>query len=262
MNKLYPKLATLFLLSITLSGCNLYFEDDGYFYCDEYGCYECDDYGCYPTVDGSGPNQPGATCTVDSQCNSGAFCNNEGVCAKTDFCMRDGECGNGFDCDEARNSCVPQAVACELDSECDTGYCDAGICQTTASCSNDNQCSSDEVCDGRGVCIPSDHILCQAEVADNSCGVAEPDCEVGTTAAITNGCFTGECVANSACGDDNPCGSNTRAECDADSAAGQCQAVFRGINCKSPDGQACDNPNAPNCSCERFVYHSCEDRNN
>lgn len=262
MNRLFAKFATLSLLAIALGGCHLYVEDDVFYRCDEFGCYECDDYGCYPTVQGDGPNIPGTSCSSDNQCNNGTYCNDNGICEDSGFCLNDGDCGVGFDCDDVRNSCVPGGggVSCQNDLGCDSGYCDAGTCQPSNNCNTDAQCSGSEICDDRGVCIPGGSILCQAELAPTGCVRAEPECEIGTTARIVNGCYTGGCVGNSTCADDNPCDSNTRTECEADSALGVCQLTFRGINCTSPNGQACDDPNAPDCSCESFIYRGCEDR--
>ena len=247
--------------SIAAGGCYLYFEDNsnsGYGYCDATGCYWCDDYGCYPSSDGE--VGPGSTCTANDDCNAGCFCSDQGLCEEAGFCADDDECAAGFECDD-RNSCVPEGSddACTADAECPEGsVCDlaTGECAATGSCVGTATCPDGMSCDeDRNTCVPESPITCQGQV---TCGDAAPVCPAGSTAAIQDGCYTGQCLAKSDCVDGAPfeC-----ADLDADESAcvanATCSPVYRGIDCADPAGNQCTSDQA-NCTCASFQYDYCE----
>ncbi len=221
--------------------------------------YECDDRSsCVP----EGSN---AACTSDASCPTGSYCaESSGICIGSwtcddDSASADQNCGMGFECD-ARDTCVP--VSCEDDTMCQEGcYCNeaAGECIETATCDAGGNCAGDLVCDTtRNTCVPADEIgpTCQGEV---SCDTTAPTCPSGSTAIIENGCYTGTCMLKADCPDGAPFACS---DLDADEAAcstnASCGAVYRGVNCTSPDGSTCTS-GSNNCSCESFIYDSCAD---
>ncbi|MEZ4362514.1 MAG: hypothetical protein R3B48_20150 [Kofleriaceae bacterium] len=129
------------LMGLTLTGCNLYFEDQS----------------SPPQVEppGGGPGEPRPyECANDAECAAGCYCD-KGACVEGGFCDDDRDCGDGLTCDEARNSCDPQGggtcggeVTCiEARPNCpaDTvplveNGCWTGACQVLAECDANPPC--------------------------------------------------------------------------------------------------------------------------
>jgi len=90
-------------------------------------------------------------------------------------------------------ACVPDNNSC-LAVDCGPGYTCVETCDPTA-------------LDGTFVCGPQcvpdtmDPGSCTGPVA---CDALPPSCPSGTTAGIRNGCWTGYCIPNSACGPGGP----------------------------------------------------------
>jgi hypothetical protein len=221
-----------------------------YYFCDALGCYECVDLVCYEIA----PGDIGDSCKSDFECEKGTVCN-DGTCDLTDTCRADSDCLATEYCAEDRRTCTPKQE-CVYDEDCAGGLCDLGLCHPAEICGPDGSCADGLLCDHRNLCVPADRIaMCQAPLTQ-ACTADKPACIPGTSAAIVNGCYTGECVENGECPDDNPCAQNTRPECADDQNAGRCAMIFRGLNCKSPSGAACDIPSAT-CTCESFVFEDC-----
>jgi hypothetical protein len=219
--------------------------------------FVCDDRSsCVPEGSEDG-------CTSDAECPSGAFCDEQsGQCVGSWYCdssdpNADDSCGMGFECDD-RNTCVPEP--CTDDSMCQEGcYCDeqAGECIETTTCDALGNCPGGLVCDeSRNTCIPEDQgPTCQGEV---TCTDDAPICPAGSTPEILDGCYTGNCMAKADCPDGAPfeC-SDLNDDEDACIANPECGAVYKGINCTTPSGDACTSGET-NCSCESFAFDYCE----
>ncbi len=142
------------------------------------------------------------------------------ACAATD-------CGPGYHCEEQCTAdggqpgqmgkcgtvCVEDASCSAID--CGPGYTCALVCDDTA---------TGGVC--HSTCVPTtshDPGACTGPV---SCFTNAPACPSGTTAGIRNGCWTGYCIPNAACGPSDP---------------GQCYAP---VTCDSV-GPACPSGTTP-----------------
>lgn len=242
----FPSLRTAILAAVsvtTLAGCQLYFgEENG---------------------GGGGFVEPGFACVEDDDCAAGCFCGEDGTCEEAGFCTEDSQCADGFTCDEARGSCEP--TTCTTSAECPAGQsCQDGQCTATCSCTNDTQAIDQGFgyCDeSRETCEPGVDPagLCTGEV---TCNEQQPNCEVGTTAAILDGCYTGGCLAIAQCNAPPVCENLQHVEdCEARStgSAPDCLIVATGTNCTKPDGSIC-NPGDTNCTCQNFQFHSCDTR--
>ncbi len=250
------KLIFCFLAVTSLTNCAFYVEDkktqEGYYYCDERACWDCDATTCYEVA----LAREGDACLSDFECVKGLYCNGVDRCERTDTCDSDSDCLAGEICQFQRNTCAP-AVDCVEHKDCLSGFCDGGLCSPAEMCGPDADCDADEICDFRNLCVPNNEdLFCQVAIS-NRCHATAPTCPAGQTAAIVNGCYTGDCIDNDECTDDNPCASNTREECAEDQNSGRCAMIFRGVNCTDPNGAACDTPGT-NCDCESFEYHECE----
>ncbi len=163
-------------------------------------------------------------------------CNDEGECGWVpDYCETDEICGDGCYCTE-QNTCE------------EGGFCD-----------ENGACQEGFVCDYRGSCVPDEtvepEITCQGEVV---CDIETPICPVGSTPAISEGCYTGECMAKDECPDGAPFAcSDLNTDEDACLANDECGAVYKGVNCTSPSGEECTSGSA-DCSCESFEFDYCE----
>ena len=275
MNKLLQSIGLLVAIAAAgmLAGCELYFggNDHGgsWSYCGSDGQYQCTQGSCTwvgPTCTnpGSGSGSAGSgsgsgyECTSNADCAAGCYCAN-GKCTEGGFCSQNSDCGPGYYCDTNRSSCTP---GCTADTDCPQGqYCDASTSQCTASCS----CTTDAqavqqgfgYCDeSRGTCMPGSdpNGSCAGQV---TCTTAKPTCPSGQVPTISNGCYTGNCEAISAC-DAAPVCANINDEQDCLSRT-DCAAVYTGINCKKPDGTAC-HAGDTNCTCASFQFNSCTSR--
>ncbi|MEO6775511.1 MAG: hypothetical protein ABI467_21295, partial [Kofleriaceae bacterium] len=114
-------------------------------------------------------------CGVDIGCPMGSHC--EQQC----------EPCNSMGCQDACNpTCVP-------DTGCDQIDCGAGY-ECVESCTG-TTCGV--------ACVPSGHDPGQC-TGQLSCNHAPPTCPANTTAGIANGCWTGYCIPNAACGSQDP----------------------------------------------------------
>lgn len=188
----------LFLIAagtLTLAGCNIYFDDgqgDGRGDC---GLFGCDD-----------PAQPGDNCGLDADCAAGCFCAASGVCEEAGFCESDFDCTEGFECEIGRASCVPakDQPSCESTSDCRSGtYCDTtyGECVPSWTCNEDAECGVGWDCNPEnktcepGTCEDNDDCAEGCE-----CNLDTKKCEETSTCDDDS-----DCMANQVCDDRNTC---------------------------------------------------------
>jgi hypothetical protein len=269
MNKLLNSIALLVAVSAvsTLAGCDLYFGNSNggsWSYCGSDGQYQCKGNDCHwvsstctDPGSGSGSAGSGYGCKSNADCAAGCYCDTKtGTCTEGGFCTQNSDCGPGYTCDTTRSSCIP---GCGSDTDCPQGqYCDTSTSTCTASCT----CATDAdavkagfgYCDeSRMTCMPGSdpNGSCAGAV---TCTTAKPSCPSGQVPTISNGCYTGNCEAISAC-DASPVCANINDEQDC-LARTDCAAVYTGINCKKPDGTAC-HAGDTNCTCASFQFNSC-----
>ena len=87
-----------------------------------------------------------------------------------------------------------------------------------------------------------------------TCNLTRPSCPAGSVATIYNGCYTGDCEAIASC-DVTPACDALAHQADCLARVGTCAATYTGLNCKRPDGTACQSGDT--CECETFTFHSC-----
>jgi hypothetical protein len=240
MTKLLQALGLALTLAFTLTGCQLYFGSDG------------DSDVRTPGGDGGG-----WSCAANADCAAGCYCSDAGYCEEAGFCSVDTDCAPGYICDD-RSSCVPDpGPTCTADADCAAGsYCAAdGTCVTSCICETDAEAQAQgwQHCDEtRGTCEPADEAgTCSGAP---TCGV-EPPCAVGSVPLVgADGCWTGACSATASC-DVTPTCNLYQHEADCFGAAG-CSASYTGLNCRRPDGTACQAGDS-GCVCESFVFAEC-----
>ncbi|MBC7976405.1 MAG: hypothetical protein H7138_15650 [Myxococcales bacterium] len=208
------------------------------------------------------PVQPGFDCDVDVQCAAGCFCDESGKCAEGGFCGKDADCGVGFECDEARSSCIP-APGCAANDECDPGsMCDESGkgCVPTCKCTNDAEAVAQGAgwCDeARGTCMPGTDPA-GACTGALTCTTAGPKCADGEVPLLKDGCYTGTCRAITAC-EAPPICKALQHEGDCITRNSDCTTVYNGQGCTTPDGSAC-RAGDTNCSCTSFTFAACENK--
>lgn len=208
-------------------------------------------------------------CLVDSDCAGTSYCDvGANVCVPSWGCYTASDCGPGWDCNP-NGTCVP--ASCLSDNECFEGCaCEvgSGVCQETGFCARDSDCSpwcnaagecSNLTCDlDRGTCTfpQSNPASCGGQI---TCNQGAPVCGADETPAISDGCYTGECLAISQC-DVPPLAMCPDIE-NANQCIGRpdCEALYTGRNCRCLDGGTeCDcNTNPGACTCESYDY-SCQ----
>ncbi|MCE9580666.1 MAG: hypothetical protein K8W52_46525 [Deltaproteobacteria bacterium] len=202
------------------------------------------------------PDNQQTACYADTDCAAGSYCDEAtGACLPSTTCTAAGQCPTGSTCD-SRGTCVP--VECTDNTQCGVGcYCDTtnGTCVETGYCTTDADCATGSYCDEpRQTCTPGtdpDKGSCAGAV---TCSTAIPTCPADSVPLIKNGCYTGECQAIASCDLPPVCDViNTESSC---LARNDCDAVYNGLNCKKPDGTACQSGDT-NCTCERFVFADC-----
>ncbi len=266
MKKLFsPARLVIAIASVfSLAGCELYFgghdgdSGDRWTYCASDGYYVCQGDNC-EWAGPRCPDDPNYTCETNDDCAAGCYCAN-GVCEEAGFCGKNGECPDGFHCDEARSSCVPNG--CTTSADCKSGeYCDPGTQTCTESCVCDTdaqaQASGFGYCDeARHTCEPPNPAgSCAGTVTCNQIMPVCPDMQV---AQISEGCWTGACVAISAC-DVTPACPSLQHEGDCLGRATDCTSVYIGLNCTNSSGQACMS-GSTGCTCTDFQFSSCRVR--
>jgi hypothetical protein len=243
MNKLLSSvgLALALAMAFALAGCQLYFGSND------------DDRG-----GGRGGNPPGSACTRDSECAAGCFCE-DGTCAEAGFCGADKDCGNGFHCDMARSSCIPNP-ACSASQPCSGGFvCENDACVATCSCEND----ADAVRQGAGWC-DLDRKTCMrgtnplgACTGAITCTTKSPECPAGQVAGRTDGCFTGTCRPIDGCEAAPECKA-LQHELDCRARNVDCREITIGQDCHRPDGSNC-NAGDTDCVCRINSFSGCAD---
>jgi hypothetical protein len=266
MKKLFsPTRIVLAIASVfSLAGCELYFggNDEGggdrWTYCANDGYYVCQGENC-EWAGPRCPDDPNYTCETNDDCAAGCYCAN-GVCEEAGFCGKNGECPDGFHCEEDRSSCVPDG--CETSADCEAGsYCDPGSGQCTGSCTCDTDAQAQA--EGWGYCDEARH-TCEPPNPAGSCGgdvtcnQVMTQCPAGQVAQISEGCWTGQCVAIASCDVTAACRS-LQHEGDCLGRASDCTAVYIGLNCTNSSGQACMS-GSTGCTCTDFQFSSCRDR--
>ena len=258
-HRLVLAIATVF----SLTGCELYFGGSGssggdrWTYCANDGYYVCQGDNC----DWAGPrcpDDPNYTCTTNNDCAAGCYCAN-GVCEEAGFCGAGTACPDGFHCEDARSSCVPDT--CTTSAECPTGqYCDgAGSCVSSCTCTTDASAQDQgfAYCDEtRGTCEPTPAAgSCAGTV---TCNQVEPTCAAGQVALIKDGCWTGTCQAIAQC-DLTPSCTALQFEADCLARTGECSSIYVGLNCTNSTGTSCTAGDS-GCVCQSFEFAECRVR--
>ena len=231
------------------SGCDIYFGEPG-------------------NGNGSGEQpplgQPGAECSLNSDCMAGCFCSEAGICEEAGFCETTFDCPDEFECEKERASCVPagKPAMCTDSTQCGAGwYCDVnfGECVPSWTCRNDEECGPAWECNENYTCQPmsctSDEQCLEGCICDEASGQCvetgfcqrDRDCPDGLRCDLSRNTCT-DAPPPLACGDitdENACFART-----------DCAPVYRGINCRDPNGNLCSGEDA-NCMCERFVFSEC-----
>lgn len=219
--------------------------------------YVCDERGsCVPADTANG-------CEANTDCPYGSYCDiMTGQCIGSWTCSGPDQCSPGYECDD-RGTCVPSP--CTSDDQCLEGcYCDEelGQCIETGTCNPDGTCPGDLECDpDRNTCEVPDEppppppVTCNAEII---CDIVKPECPAGQTPAISEGCYTGECILIEDC--DVPPPPLTCEEIEDEMACldrADCKALYAGYDCTTPDGSACEDGDS-GCTCERFEFAACQ----
>ena len=122
--------------------------------------------------------------------------------------------------------------------------------------SDESSCPSETAEEGCGFNPPLP-LPADTTCASATCDVPPPACPEGEVPLVDDtSCYTGECISIASCDVAPPCNTlNTEALC---SERQECEAVYGGINCRDPQGNACDaNGDASSCTCEAFVFARC-----
>jgi hypothetical protein len=190
---------------------------------DSYTCSQSDTcIAVHQTnCDGSnGEQDPNPDGFQEPACTPGLFisCGNEGP--SPDGCYGDNECDPGSHCNAAE-ICLPPPGG----GACPEGNCDAvpTVCY--------------------GYCVPdNDPGECEGEVL---CDSIAPNCPVGTTPGIANGCWTGECISLDLCPSTACTDLSSELAC---ISRIDCNPYYIGEGCEcGPDG----------CVCTTWTYDSC-----
>lgn len=253
MTKLLSAFGLALTMAMTLTGCELYFgpDDDG-----------------RPST--ATPGGGGWSCESDADCAAGCYCETSGlstdtggaasgVCEEAGFCDDDSDCPDGFVCDD-RSSCVP-GTTCESSADCPAGsLCNNGQCEASCVCESDAdaQAAGYHHCDeARNTCETANPAgTCGG---DATCGT-RPACAAGSVALIgADGCYTGACETITPGCDVAPTCGSLQHETDCLARTGECGALYTGINCKKPDGTACQSGDT-GCTCESFRFAACDEQ--
>jgi hypothetical protein len=260
MTKLFsPLRASLCIAALAaLGGCELYLGNDKdsgdrWSYCEADGYHVCNGNDC-EWAGARCPDEPGYSCTSDSDCAQGCFCGDNGTCEEAGFCNNDNQCPEGYTCD-SRSSCVPET--CASDSECDQGeICNDGQCEASCTCTDDEQAQAA----GWAYCDEATS-TCKPTPAGGSCqGTAtsgtKPTCADGEVPLIAEGVYTGTCTAIGTC-DLTPECEKLQHEGDCVGRTGTCTSVYYGLNCTNPNnGQTCSAGDS-GCVCQSFQFAEC-----
>lgn len=202
MTKLFS-LGLAFLMALTVTGCELYFEDDD----DDFdGPSPCE-------ADGRCPAGGGNDCQDNDDCAAGCYCltppgTSSGKCEETGFCSKDSDCPEGFICDD-RQSCVakprpPASCAGAIAPTCTNGAprCPAGQVPLIADgCYVDNDLNGQFDCGVIAAC--EEEPSCGAFQYATDCDAAADPTTGAACVVVTKGinCTT---PGGSACQDGQP----------------------------------------------------------
>lgn len=138
-------------------------------------------YGCWATAQGYASQPPTVCAGLDAQ-----------SCSEHDSCSM---VYTGTTVPSAFEKCTDEAISgCGIDIGCPMGsHCEQ-------QCTPCNSAGCQDAC--APTCVPdAGWGQCTGQITCNS---APPACPANTTAGIANGCWTGYCIPNSACGTPNP----------------------------------------------------------
>jgi hypothetical protein len=262
MTKLVQKLGLAILAAVAFTGCSLYFgeddSDEAWGYCGDDGYYTCEGDDCsWAGAECPAGGGGGFACDEangNNDCAPGCYCQ-DGVCEEAGFCDDDADCPAGFHCEVERASCVPNE--CDENTPCDSGsVCNNGQCEETCVCTSDRDAQTQ----GFGYCDEATSTCMVGTDPAGSCGGpvtgAAPECPEGEVPLILNGAYTGACRAIAQCDVAPGCPAlQHESDCLAD---GVCAAIYNGINCRKPDGTACQAGDT-GCVCESFEFRVCAD---
>lgn len=126
-------------------------------------------------------------------------------------------------------------------------------CATLTGCfANSEECSDNADCIAPpAATLPEGGSCASASI----CDIVPPQCPDYEVPIIVDSCYTGDCIAVSACDVAPICDVlNTEDQCEA---RAECESVYGGINCRDPEGNVCTSGSGSNCTCESFVFARC-----
>jgi hypothetical protein len=176
----------------------------------------------------------GQACASSSDCTS-QVCGASGCAAGVSRCCQDPTCDDGVrngteplvDCGDRACGLCPIDAACAEDTQCSTGFCQAGLCrvhqcsdglhngtETATDCGGSDErcdrcglgesCTGDEDCRSsqclNGVCSACRDQELDGDETDVDCGGACGACEPGSNCRLDADCQSGACEAGRCCG--------------------------------------------------------------
>jgi len=138
-------------------------------------------YGCWATAQGGATQPPTACAGLDAQ-----------TCSERDNCSM---VYTGYSTPTNYEKCIDESTTgCGIDVQCPMGsHCE----QQCAKC---NSIGCQDACSP--ACVPdAGWGECTGQI---TCNMGPPSCPANTTPGIANGCYTGYCIPNAACGSPNP----------------------------------------------------------
>jgi hypothetical protein len=133
-------------------------------------------------------------------------------------------------------------IACP--SSCTNGDCSSS-CTTSSDCPAGKACSAATHMCASGACS-----------GPITCTTAKPTCPTGKVPLILDGCYTGSCYPSGSCILKPPCANISD---ETNCIARNCSAVYKGIDCRKPDGTACHSGDT-GCTCASYEFASCTDK--
>lgn len=164
-------------------------------------------------------------CTADTDCTDAEWCRptETGDSARCVPYLTEGERCGGFVPPWAQNRCDPRLTCTDFDEQIPDlpGYCRLA-CDASSACPDGQLCDSGGICrdsmpcesdtDRDGVCDHLDRI-CNLDDVPLNCRMLAPECLPGAVPELRNGCYTGICVAWTACGDQGTTGCVEDVDC-------------------------------------------------
>lgn len=141
-------------------------------------------YGCWAIAEGFADNGLTQCAGLDAQ-----------TCSELDRCSMVYTAYNGDQQPQKFEQCIAESTTgCGIDVDCPMGsHCEQ-------QCTQCNSMGCQDTC--APTCVPdAGWGECTGQI---TCNMGPPSCPANTTAGIANGCWTGYCIPNAACGSPNP----------------------------------------------------------